>query len=361
MLMTMLVRPLVLSISSLLMLLGPRACASERPDQESEQEPQQPEQKPAAFVERDNAEVAQPPGGPPVDGLNYWAQPTQTADEFLAEARAAGIDAKRQVEVSNIEELIAALGSETVILLRPGRYVFEDSNLLGEERERAALPDWSSLSPHYDGGEIHDLHDLALVSLGPGPALIIQPDSYAPALSFRNVEDLALYNLAIGHRPEQGWCVGGVIRVIEGKNVLIAGSTLFGSGTEGLSLVTVDTLTLRDSVITDCSEQFSTISNSRNVVYERVEIAGNTGDLLRGFAIYKSTVTLVDSVIGDNKTLNWEGDERNSYDMLFAVDVGFDWGTWFVDSPRALEPERSKSEVVLQRTSVDGVLVNRTL
>jgi hypothetical protein len=237
-----------------------------------------------------------------------------------------------------------------VILLRPGRYVFEDSNVLGEEHQRDAFDDYSSLSPHYDKGEIHDLHDLALISLGPEPAVIIQPDSYAPVLSFRNVEDLGLHNLVLGHRPEQGWC-----------NVLITGSTLFGSGTEGLSLVTVDGLTLRDSVITDCSEQFSTISNSRDVTYERVEIAGNRGDLLRGFAIYRSTVTLVDSIIADNHPLEWEGGSQGNYDLLFAIDGDYDQGGWFVDSPRALEPGRSKSEVVLRQTSVDGELIDRAL
>jgi hypothetical protein len=351
----MLARPLVLSISSVFVLLGATVCASV--PAESEPRPDQP----VAFVEQQNTEKYNPAAGPPVEGLQHWAQPTKTADEFLAEARAMGIDAKRHVEVSTMQELIAALGSETVILLQPGRYVFEDSNVLGTDEERAVLPDWSSLSPHYDAGEIHDLHDLALVSVGPEPALIIQPDSYAPALAFRNVEDLALYNLAIGHRPEQGWCRGGVIRVIESKRVLVDGATLFGSGTEGLSLVTVDGLTLRDSVITDCSEQFSTISNSRDVIYERVEIVGNTGDLLRGFAVHRSTLTLVDSVIAGNKQLSWEGDEHNSYDMLFAIDVDFDFGMMHVDNPRPLEPERTASEVVLRRTSVDGELIDRTL
>lgn len=346
----MLARPL----SIVFTLLGAPVCVSAQLEQPT------PEQ-PTTFVEQQNTTVERRTPGPPIDGISYWAEPTQSVDEFLAEARAAGVDAKRQVEVSTIQELIAALASETVIVLRPGRYVFEDSNVLGDERERAALPDWSSLSPHYDGGEIHDLHDLALVSLGPDSAVIIQPDSYAPALAFRNVEDLALYNLTIGHRPEQGWCRGGVVRVLESKNVLIAGSTLFGSGTEGLSLVTVDGLKIRDSVITDCSEQFSTISNSRDVVYERVEIAGNRGELLRGFAVYRSTLTLVDSVLVDNKPMTWEGNPHNSYDLLFTLDIDYDWGQIHVDNPRPLDPPRTSSEVVLQRTTIDGELIDRTL
>ena len=349
----MLARPLSSSILVVLTLLGAPVCASTQPEPPTSEQP-------TTFVEQQNTMNERRTPGPPVDGINYWAEPTQSVDEFLAEARAAGIDAKRKVEVSTIQELIAALASETVIVLRPGRYVFEDSNVLGAEHERAGLPDWSSLSPHYDGGEIHDLHDLALVSLGPDPAVIIQPDSYAPALAFRNVEDLALYNLTIGHRPEQGWCRGGVVRVVEGKNVLIAGSTLFGSGTEGLSLVTVDGLKIRDSVITDCTEQFSSISNSRDVIYERVEIAGNRGDLLRGFAVYRSTLTLVDSVIADNKPMSWEGSPNNSYDLLFAVDIDYDWGSIHVDNPRPLDPP-VETKVVLERTSIDGELIDRTL
>jgi hypothetical protein len=346
-------RSLLLGLSTLVL----SACASTPPPDPG----QQPEQPPAAFVEQQIPEARSPSHAAPIEGIGYWARPTQTADDCLTDALSAGIDARRRVEVSTMPELLAALGSETVILLRPGRYVFEDSDVLGHADEREPLADWSSLSPHFSDGEIHDLHDLALISLGPEPAVIIQPDSYAPALSFRNVENLGLYNLVIGHRPDQGWCQGGVVRIVEGRNVRIAGSTLFGSGTEGLSLVTVNGLTLRDSVITDCSEQFSTISNSRDVIYERVEIAGNHGDLLRGFAIYRSTVTLVDSAIGDNHPLAWDGPSAGSYGLLFAIDGDFDWGGWFVDSPRALEPGRRASEVLLQRSSVDGELVDRAL
>ncbi len=339
------------------LLLGSAlACARTPPAELPAREP-----PPPTFVERETAEPARPSGAAPVEGLSYWARPTLSADEFLAQAEAAGLDAPRRVEVRTTAELIAALAPNTAILLHPGRYVFDDSNLLGDERERAALPDYAGLSPHYDGAAIHDVHDLALVGLGPEPAVIVQPDSYAPALSLRGVADLAIYNLAIGHRPEQGWCMGGVIRVIEGQNLLIAGATLFGSGTEGLSLVGVDGLTLRDSVITDCSEQFSTISNSRDVVYERVEIAGNYAELLRGFAIYRSTVRLVDSNIHDNHALSWSGAGDSSYGLLFAIDGDYDWGEWFVERPRAVEPGRTRSEVVLRDTLVEGERLDREL
>jgi hypothetical protein len=339
----MLARTLLLSVSSIVALLGAPVCASAPVGQP---ESEQPEQSAPVVVEQQETELPDmtlrpSTEAPPVAGLRYWARPMQTPEHWLAEARAAGIDAKRVVVVSSTAELLAALASETAIVLRAGHYVLD-----------------------YNGAELHDLHDLALISLGPEPAVIMQSDCSGAALSFHNVEDLGLYNLAIGHQDEEEYCEGDVLRVVEGRNVLVAGTTLF-RGSEGLVLVTVDGLSLRDSVITDCRQQFSTISSSREVLYERVEIAGNLEVLLRGFAISRSSVTLVDSTIADNYPLAWPRPEHrsgvNHLALLFAIDPEGDWGRRFVSSPRALEPDRQRSVVRLQATSVDGELVDKAL
>lgn len=296
---------------------------------------------------------------PPVEGLEHWAKASLTTEAFLAQAKEAGLRIEHVVEVSSITELLGALADNTAIVLAPGRHVFEDSDRLAEPEVKAKLPDWSKLSAHYDGGEIHDLHDLAIIGPGPGPTVILQADGYAHALSFRNVNGLALHNLTLGHHPDQGWCRGGVVKVIESSNVLVSESTLFGSGTEGLTLITVDGLRIVDSVITNSSQQFSTISQSRGISYERVRVMGNHSDLLRGFAIHMSEVSIADSTIADNKPLSWES--GGSYDVLFYIDRDYDMGRWFVDEPRALEPERTRSEVRLRNTTVDGERVTREL
>ena len=100
------------------------------------------------------------------------------------------------------------------------------------------------------------------------------------------------------------------------------------------------------------------------VVIEVVSISGD-GVRLGIRAPYRSTLTLIDSVIADNHPLSWaHGEERgpnDSYDLLFAIDIDFDFGTWFVDNPRPVEPSRQASEMVLRRTSFDGEIVDRTL
>lgn len=317
---------------------------------------------PPTFVEAEQLVVddTKPPDSSesPVTGLDYWARPQIPVGAFVDQLKASGLELRHEVEVHDTPELIAALKSNTLIWLHPGRYLFNDSDKIAEHNGERVPDDWSRLSAHYDGNQIHDLHDIAFIGLGPRPAVIIQPDGYAPVLSFVDVKGLAMYNLALGHRPEQGFCMGDVLRAVECQDVLIAGTTLFGSGTEGLSLVSVDKLSLRDSVITDCSEQFSTISNSRDIRYERVQIAGNRGDLLRGFGVYLSTLTLDEVEIVDNHPLQWES--ADSYDLLFAVD-GYDFGEWFVDSPRPLEPPLDRSVVELRATSIDGQGYERLL
>ncbi|NVB39590.1 hypothetical protein G6O69_17240 [Pseudenhygromyxa sp. WMMC2535] len=325
-------------------------CSRTKPAGESEPPPRSPASgaPPAAFVE---AEVTPDPGmlaagSPPVEGLRYWARPVTTPEEFMEEAAGAGIELMRAVEVFETRELLAAIAPNTMILLHPGRYEITESEGPGHGLDSA----------YYDGESIHDVHDLALIGVGPGSTALIQADSYASVLSFTNVENLALFNLTIGHRPEYGWCMGDVVRIIDGRNVLIAGTTLFGSGTEGLSLVSVDGLRLHDSVITDCSEQFSTISNSRDVVYEDVDIAGNDSELLRGFGVYHSTLRLRGVHVFDNHELAWEGDWG-----MFTVDGSYDPGRLYIDPPTILEPGRTVSEIVLENTVIDGETYNRAL
>jgi hypothetical protein len=302
---------------------------------------------------------------PPVEDILYWAKPDGDVDGFVDQARAAGIAPRRRVKVSTTRELLAALRSNTMIVLAPGRYVFNDSDKLADltdrKERRPGLEDYTGLSAHYDDGTIHDLRNVAFVSAGPEPAVLVQRDSYAPALSFAQIDGLGLYNLVIGHRTDPGECLGNVLQIVHSRNVLVVGSTLFGSGTEGLSLVGVAEMTLRDSVITDSNQQISTISGSTGVRYERVHIAGNANDdeLMLGLAINRSQVHLSETRIEDNGPLG----ERisDSYGEWFVVDGSFDFAEWYVDDPQPSDPNRTVSTVTLDRVWLDGELLTEAL
>jgi hypothetical protein len=82
-------------------------------------------------------------------------------------------------------------------------------------------------------------------------------------------------------------------------------------------------------------------------------------DPLRGFAVFHSQLEIVDSRISDNRRLEWNA--ARTYGVLFAVDRDYDWGKWYVAEPRPLEPDRTRSRIVLRNTRVGGRTESRDL
>lgn len=218
-----------------------------------------------------------------------------------------------EVAVSTVEELLKALKSDRTIRLRPGDYVFDDSNLNGGEGPGK----FAGLSPHYKDFAFQNLENLTLEGAGEG-VRILQPDGYNWVMSFLDVKNLRLSRLTLGHSVDKGYCQGGVLRVVNGTNVKADHLDLFGSGTEGLSLAQVDGFTLEDSRIHDCTEQLATVTESRDVRLVRTSIKNNDAKL-RGFTIHRSTVTFEDSEVADNTS---EADGAPDYGTLLLLDSG---------------------------------------
>lgn len=165
--------------------------------------------------------------------------------------------------VTNITEFIQALGNNTVIIVDSGKYVFTDSHILGSEEDKSNLDRFDTLSEHYDDTYIHDLDNLVILGTDKSPPVFLQPDDYNHVMKFRNIRNLYMQNLKLGHLYG-GYCVGGVILIHNGENVTLDHMELFGSGTEGLSLIDVINFTVSNSLITKSTEQLSTFSNVQN-------------------------------------------------------------------------------------------------
>lgn len=221
---------------------------------------------------------------------------------------------KEEVKVRDVEGLIKALRPHRTILLEEGDYVFKDSNLLGGN---PGAQSYGDLSPYYTSGVFRGLEDVAFVGLGKG-ARILQPDGYAWVLSFLDVKGLTLKNLVLGHDVEKGFCQGGVLRIVGGDAVRVSKVEMFGSGTEGISLVQVKDMTVEDSLIHDCTESLMSIAEAEDIRIVRTSIKNNNASL-RGFSIQQSQVEFVDSEIVDNVT---DVDGSDSYGVLFLIDPG---------------------------------------
>jgi hypothetical protein len=230
----------------------------------------------------------------------------------------------KQIRVTTVRELVAALGSDRTIVLAPGNYVWRDGFMQGDD-DPSTVESTEGLSPHFRGGVISGVRNLTIAGEGTGPR-IVQPDSYDHVLSFLDVEGLTLYNLVLGHHVVRGWCRGGVVRLMGARDVVIDGVDMFGSGTEGLSVTDVDGLHVERSVVWGCSEQLSTFVNAQNVTIRDSVFMNNgfpeDGGLLRGFTLSHAAVVFDAVDIRDNAGV--PGERLEGYGSLFTIDPPYD-------------------------------------
>ena len=279
--------------------------------------------------------------------------------KLLKELKMLGYDTDNVIRVSDIREFVAAVHSNTVILVDTGSYTFTDSFILGSEEEKQALDKFYELSDNYDTNTyFHDLENVAIIGDPENPPLFLQRDYYNHVMKFRNVKNLMIRNVRMGHE-EGSYCMGGVILVVRGENVTLDHVELFGSGTEGLSLIDVDHFSFLNSVVTGCTEQLSSFSNVQNGIIDNCRFVENTPGL-RGFAIYKSALTFTNSVIAEKYPFYYDPTlYTGDYDYLFVIDQ-YDYGEWYVDRYEAypLNDDLAGSVITFSETTINDELVN---
>lgn len=260
----------------------------------------------------------------------------------LKELQKEGYSFTKIKAVYSIQEFIEALDNNTVIIVKPGDYTFTDSDILGEdpEDEWSGVDDFGALSDFYDETYIENIHDLAIIGELGGlernsgadedRPRFIQPDGYNHVMKFMNVENLFMQNLFLGH-DTPGYCMGGVLLVHNGVNIRLDNIVFSGSGTEGLSLIDVETLRVTNSLITESSEQLSSFSNVVDAVFENCVFKDNE-ITLRGFAIYYSEIKFINTEIDENQWPFYHNpyEYTSDYDELFYLD-DYDFGEWYVN------------------------------
>jgi hypothetical protein len=220
-----------------------------------------------------------------------------------------------RIEVATVREFVSALGSDRTILMKPGIYVWRDADVLGYTD---APESYDDLSEHWRGGTIHDVENLAIVGLGTG-ARILQPDAYDHVIAFHDVAGLTLYNLVLGHHVDRGGCAGGVVRILGGRDIVLDGVEMFGSGTEGLTMQHVENVEVRHSVVWGCSEQLSTIADAQDVRIRDTVFRDNGPDLLRGFNLARVALRMDRVAIRANLC----GAAMEGYGTLFSDGSGY--------------------------------------
>lgn len=169
--------------------------------------------------------------------------------------------------VSNVEEFLAALASDTTVVLQEGTYNLGEAASYG--RSGSAAYHWESC---YDGYElvISDAANLKLI--GVGDVKLTADPRYANVLRFRFCDGVTVENLTVGHSDGEGWCTGGVLFFENCESSEVRDCRLYGCGIRGVDTLNCTDIHVAGTDIYECSYGASLIQNSTNVLFENCRV-----------------------------------------------------------------------------------------
>lgn len=264
--------------------------------------------------------------------------------EVTNDARLGEIsDDRRVIEVSNLAELIQAIGPDRVIKIAAGTY-----DLSQGYKMRNKYVSWVN---EYDGPcpVIKSVSNLAFI--GEGNVTIVIKPAYGWVFSFETCSAIRISGLTVGHTVP-GYCLGGVLRFKNCDDVEIRSCDLYGSGTYGIGLERTSRFVMENSVIHDCTYGLATIEGSSDVSfsdtafrdtgeYELVEIRASDG------------VTWTDCAFENNRgsSLFSADDESRRISLVRCSFTGNNVDT-FCDNDGAIEiedPRYSKNSFAIRK------------
>lgn len=181
-------------------------------------------------------------------------EPVNDSDESLP--------AQTRVEVSTVDELLAAIAPNTEIILAEGDY--DLSKAKGYGKTQADYYYWYQ---KHDGPElvIANVNNLTIRGSGQDKTTITAIPRYANVLCFNSCSDITVAQLTAGHEKEGGLCSGGVLEFRSANNVSVDRCGLYGCGIYGVIAYSVDTVSITDSEIYECSLGGVEMSNTNNI------------------------------------------------------------------------------------------------
>lgn len=175
-----------------------------------------------------------------------------------------------EVHVSTPDEFLAAIASDTTVYIDVPRIDLTASSSYGEG---APAESWDApvfngrayvWGSCYDGYQlfIGDVRNFHIV----GGEIVTQP-RYANVLNLLSCADITLENVRLGHTPEQGICMGGVMYLNQSENILLEGCDLYGCGTLGIETMNVRNLQVQNTLIHDCSSGAALLQLTEGAVF----------------------------------------------------------------------------------------------
>ncbi len=170
-------------------------------------------------------------------------------------------EARAEITVSTVDELLAAIAPNTSILLQPGVYDLAAASDYG----RSYNYGYYSWNDAYDGYElvVRGADNLTISGAGGETVLNAEP-RYAEVLRFEDCRNLTLSALTLGHTQEPGFCAGGVVEFDACAEVSVQDCRLYGCGVLGVTAQNCDGVRVESSAIYECSNGAVWVSGSRD-------------------------------------------------------------------------------------------------
>lgn len=196
-------------------------------------------------------------------------------------------DAPREVHVTTVDELLAAVAPHTIVYLDGEEFDLSTASDYG-----GSGGDYYVWSETFDGPELIfvNLEDFSLVGGGMGATLVSTQPRYADVLGFDNCYAIRLSDMTVGHSEEPGYCSGGVLNFINCGDVTVERCGLFGCGTVGITATSSYDFAVTGTNIYDCSYVGAQLYGVKNMVFTDCSITdcGTDGFGFNGLQIDES-------------------------------------------------------------------------
>lgn len=234
-----------------------------------------------------------------------------SAEQAPPETTAAATDTTAATDsgaqlVTNVDELLSAIASDTEILLAEGTYNLCDAANYGAE-SGSAYYSWESV---YDGFQLqlHGVKNLTIRGSGIKTTTLETDPRYANVLALQNCADIMLEDLTAGHTKEQGECSGGVLALLGCTNIAMNRLGLYGCGVNGLLADNCTDISITDSDIYDCSSSGIVVTDSHSVTAENCRLYNLGNTEYGGYSVISVTnggsVKISNCQIKDCNTMN---------------------------------------------------------
>lgn len=226
-----------------------------------------------------------------------------------------GSETFQHVEVDSIDAFLAALGSNTIIVMQPGVYDLSAASDYGQEHADGPYT-WLDA---YDGYELVIRHVDKLVISGAsgldGSEVVFSAvPRYAEVLRFENCSGLNLSGFTAGHTQEPGQCAGGVLEFDSCVDTQITNCSLYGCGVLGIKTENCDRLYAYGTEIYECSQGAVRSIRSRDLRFTDCEFYG-CGNKEGGpaFAMFQVQASTGFAVLDSNVH------ENNARELLYSL------------------------------------------